>query len=83
MNHTTASIRSAAYVCRAMAEHDDISGEQHGTLLAAAAILGNVGDDMEEERTDSDDGGPQVIPIPPEALTEESAEQLVKWVYGQ
>lgn len=76
-NVTTGSIQSAASVLRSLARASDLPSEEYGRYLGMAERLDSIA-----EQRQSDEPEPQVIPIPEDALDEESAGLLAEAVVG-
>lgn len=74
-NVTTASLRSAASVCRLLAQETSLPSAQHGRYLAMAARLESIAEYREQ-----DDSSENTIPIPPEAMSEDAFEQVVEFI---
>jgi len=53
--------------------------DQRAALMYAEAIL----DLVQVNQVDSEDRGPQGIPIPEEALSNEAAATVAEWAHGQ
>jgi hypothetical protein len=72
-NLTESSIRAAASVCDSLADEVSLPSGQHAEYLAMAERLRSIADEM----ADTDESG-EPIPIPEDALTEESFAELLK-----
>lgn len=86
-NLTIGSIGGARSVCDTLSSNRDLSQDQRAALMYAEAILYSIEEDLEEQAedrwSDDDDSGPHVIPIPPEAMSEEAMHTVVEWAMGR
>lgn len=85
-NLTESSVSGARAVCDSLSSNRALSQEQRAAMMYAEAILDAVASQLDEqnaERWSDSDSGPHEIPIPPEALTADSAETVVEWAHGQ
>jgi hypothetical protein len=78
-NVTTASLRGAAAVLERLADECEKPSAQYGCYLGVASRLQEVAD----ERESASDGSPdRVVPIPPDAISDEGWHDIGKAVKG-
>jgi len=84
-NVTTASLRNAAAVMESLASEARVPSRAYGEYIGMSARLNRLAEIREEqaeERWDLSDEPDRVIPIPPEALSDEAWHQLAETVMG-
>lgn len=77
-NVTIGSLRSAAAVMDILAAEARVPSRQYGEYIGMANRLRAIADQREEDAESSE----RVIPIPPEAMSEEAMYQVVQTVMG-